>query len=185
MTIPEGQNWPRVKMENIDRKRKEAPVHDRKCCNGRNELQHWKSILNQVNRWHCICSHGWNQLSNLISQGHVLVLYWRCNLVHCSLNAYSTPLFLSRTTVQWNLSVTTTSFIRFITCNLFSNVFYWRLKVPIYSCEQFMPPGAHLGGPRWAPKCREVSHWVVVIDRFHCTYCMLWLGCVFCWQGNA
>ena len=31
--------------------------------------------------------------------------------------------------------------------------------------------GAHLGGPwppRWAPEGREVSHWVVVIDRFHC-----------------
>ena len=34
-----------------------------------------------------------------------------------------------------------------------------------------MPSGAHLGGPRppkWAPEGREVSHSVVVIDRFHC-----------------
>ena len=36
--------------------------------------------------------------------------------------------------VQWNLSVTTTFIIKFITCDLFSNVFKWRLKVPIYSC---------------------------------------------------
>ena len=35
-----------------------------------------------------------------------------------------------------------------------------------------MSSGAHLGcprPPRWAPKGREVSHKVVVIDRFHCT----------------
>ena len=36
--------------------------------------------------------------------------------------------------VQWNLSVTTTSIIKCIACDLFSNVFKWRLKVPIYSC---------------------------------------------------
>ena len=36
--------------------------------------------------------------------------------------------------IQGNLSVTTTSIIKFITCDLFSNVFLWRLKVPIYSC---------------------------------------------------
>ena len=36
--------------------------------------------------------------------------------------------------VQWNLSVTTTSIIKIIACDLFSNVFQWRLKVPIYSC---------------------------------------------------
>ena len=35
--------------------------------------------------------------------------------------------------IQWNLSVTTTSIINFITPDLFSNVFLWRLKVPIYS----------------------------------------------------
>ena len=37
---------------------------------------------------------------------------------------------------------------------------------------QCLPSGAHLGGPwppRWAPDGREVSHKVVVIDRFHCT----------------
>ena len=36
--------------------------------------------------------------------------------------------------MQWNLSVTTTSTIRFITCDLFSSVFEWILKVSIYSC---------------------------------------------------
>ena len=36
--------------------------------------------------------------------------------------------------LQCNLSVTTTSIMKFITCDLFSNVFWWRLKVPIYSC---------------------------------------------------
>ena len=63
--------------------------------------------------------------------------------------------------VQWNLSVTTTSLMKFITCDSFSNVFYWRLKVPIYSFLQFLPFGAHLGGPwppRWAPEGREVSN---------------------------
>ena len=35
--------------------------------------------------------------------------------------------------IQWNLSVTTTFIIKFITCDLFSNVFNWRLMVPIYS----------------------------------------------------
>ena len=63
--------------------------------------------------------------------------------------------------VQWNLSVTTTFMITFIACDLFSNVFQWRLKVPIYSCQTFLPSGAHLGGPwppRWAPEGREVSH---------------------------
>ena len=63
--------------------------------------------------------------------------------------------------VQWNLSVTTTFMITFIACDLFSNVFQWRLKVPIYSRQPFLPSGAHLGGPwppRWAPESREVSH---------------------------
>ena len=36
--------------------------------------------------------------------------------------------------IQWNLSVTTASKIKCITCNLFSNVFWWILNVPIYSC---------------------------------------------------
>ena len=36
--------------------------------------------------------------------------------------------------LQWNLSVTTTPVIKFITSDLFSNVLYWWLKVPIYSC---------------------------------------------------
>ena len=35
--------------------------------------------------------------------------------------------------IQWNLSVTTTFIIKFITCDLFSNVFNWRLMLPIYS----------------------------------------------------
>ena len=42
------------------------------------------------------------------------------------------------------------------------------MKVPIYSCEQYLTSGAHLGGPwppRWVPDGREVFHWVVVIDR--------------------
>ena len=58
-------------------------------------------------------------------------------------------------------SVTTISIIKFITCCLFSNVFQWRLKLPMYSCWQFLPSGAHLGGPwppGWAPEGREVSH---------------------------
>ena len=42
--------------------------------------------------------------------------------------------FEKQTNVQWNLSVTTTSIIKFITCDLFSNVFLWWLKVPIFSC---------------------------------------------------
>ena len=36
--------------------------------------------------------------------------------------------------IQWNLSVTTTSIMKIISCDLFSDVFQWRLKVPIYSC---------------------------------------------------
>ena len=63
--------------------------------------------------------------------------------------------------IQWNLSVTTTSIIKFITCDLFSNVFKWWLNVPTYACRQFLPSGAYLGGPwppRWAPECREVPH---------------------------
>ena len=39
----------------------------------------------------------------------------------------------NRQSVQWNLSVTTTSIIKFISCDLFSNVFKWRPEVPIYS----------------------------------------------------
>ena len=35
--------------------------------------------------------------------------------------------------VQWNLSATTTSIMKFIACDLFSNVFNWRVKLPIYS----------------------------------------------------
>ena len=35
--------------------------------------------------------------------------------------------------VQWNLFVTTTSMIKLITYDLFSDVFKWRLKIPIYS----------------------------------------------------
>ena len=35
--------------------------------------------------------------------------------------------------IQWNLSVTTTFIIKFITNELFSNVFNWRLMLPIYS----------------------------------------------------
>ena len=73
--------------------------------------------------------------------------------------------------LQWNLSVTTTSIIKSFTHDLFNNVFKWRLEVPICSCWQYLPSGAHLGGhwpPWWAPEGREVSHYVVVIDRFHC-----------------
>ena len=36
--------------------------------------------------------------------------------------------------LQWNLSVTTTSIMKFITCELFSNVFNWIFKVSIYCC---------------------------------------------------
>ena len=36
--------------------------------------------------------------------------------------------------MQWNLSVMTTSIIKSITWDLFSNVFYWRLEIPIYFC---------------------------------------------------
>ena len=45
----------------------------------------------------------------------------------------------------------------------------WRYQFTL--ANKFLPSGAHLGGPwppRWAPEGREVSHWVVVIDRFHC-----------------
>ena len=73
--------------------------------------------------------------------------------------------------IQWNLSVKTTSTTKCITFDLLSNEFWWRLKVPIYFCWQFLPSGAHLGGPwppGWAPAGRGVSHSVVVIDRFHC-----------------
>ena len=55
----------------------------------------------------------------LISKSPVLLflnVYW----VHISL--------------QWNLSTKTTFIITYITCDLFSSVFKWRLKVPIYSC---------------------------------------------------
>ena len=53
--------------------------------------------------------------------------------------------------------------------------------MPIYSCEQFLPSGVHLGGqgqPRWAPEGREISHYVVVIDRFHCILHSCFLGVV-------
>ena len=77
------------------------------------------------------------------------------------------------TKIQWNLSVTTTSITTFITFYLSSNVFWWKLKVPIYSCYQFLPSGAHLCG-LWplglAPEGREVSHQMVVIERFRCIY---------------
>ena len=43
-------------------------------------------------------------------------------------------LYIYHCKLQWNLSVTTTSLIELITCDLFSNVFWWRLKLPIYSC---------------------------------------------------
>ena len=36
--------------------------------------------------------------------------------------------------LQWNLSVTTTSIIKCITCDLINNVVQWWLKVPTYSC---------------------------------------------------
>ena len=36
--------------------------------------------------------------------------------------------------LQWRLSVTTTSIIKIITCDLFSDVFWWWLNVPINSC---------------------------------------------------
>ena len=61
----------------------------------------------------------------------------------------------------WNLSVTTTSIMNFVARDLFSNMFWWWLKVPNYSCSQFLPSGAHLGvpwPPRWSPEGREVSH---------------------------
>ena len=36
--------------------------------------------------------------------------------------------------LQWNLSATTTSIMKSIACDLFSDVFNWRLKLPIYPC---------------------------------------------------
>ena len=50
-----------------------------------------------------------------------------------STNAWAFPWVILETLIQWNLSVTTTSMIKFITCDLFSNVFQWRLNVLIYA----------------------------------------------------
>ena len=55
-------------------------------------------------------------------------------LYYSVLNKYYTAGVKNITAVQWNLSVTITSIIKFITNDIFSNVFKWRLKVPIYSC---------------------------------------------------
>ena len=67
--------------------------------------------------------------------------------------------------IQWNLSVTTTSIIKFITCDLFNNVFNedWRYQFTLANNVCSWPP-------RWAPEGRKISLWVVVIDRFHCIW---------------
>ena len=44
------------------------------------------------------------------------------------------PNIFGRFDIQWNLSVTTTSIIKFITCDLINIVLNWRQRVPIYSC---------------------------------------------------
>ena len=68
--------------------------------------------------------------------------------------------------VQWNLSITTTSKIKCITFDLFSNMFIedWRYQFTLANnvcLLELMPP-------RWAPEGREVSYEVVIIDKFHC-----------------
>ena len=62
-----------------------------------------------------------------------------------------------------NLSITTTSKINFITCDLlcFNGACGNQFKLANNFC---------LWPPRWAPEGREVSHSVVVIDRFYCTH---------------
>ena len=49
-------------------------------------------------------------------------------------NMYYACNYLDSIKLQWSLFVTTTSMIKSITCDLFSNVFKWKLKVTIHSC---------------------------------------------------
>ena len=83
--------------------------------------------------------------------------------------------FLHHLIIQWNLSVTTTSIIKYFTHDLFSNVFTWRLEVPMCSCWQYLPSGAHLGGPwppRWAPEGREISQLSVRYRQVSLYWCL-------------
>ena len=63
---------------------------------------------------------------------------WRhCNAIFSYLDGdhyHDRSCYINHNNIQLNLSVTTTSLIKFITCDLFSDVFEWRLEVPIYSC---------------------------------------------------
>ena len=61
---------------------------------------------------------------------HIKKHFWNSSR---SMNDIQWKSYLLYVIKEWNLSVTTTSIIKFITCDLFSNVFQWRLKVPIYS----------------------------------------------------
>ena len=91
--------------------------------------------------------------------------------------AYTTSYFghihsHTRLLVQWNLSVTTTFIIEFITCDLFSNhgVFMKTegINLLLLTISAFW--SSFRWPPRWVPEGREVSHYVVVIDRYHCIW---------------
>ena len=90
----------------------------------------------------------WNQNENVvvISMGIIMACKYQNNIFHpltvqCICCLYAVYLLFSYSQwgrivlqVQWNLSITTTFKMQFITCDLFSNAFKWRLKEPIYTC---------------------------------------------------
>ena len=104
--------------------------------NAAEHLRWWVNISSCIMFW---CHHALNHYL-----GHSELRLWKSKSVS---NNWSSV-------IQWNLSVTTTSLIKTITCDLFSNVFWWRLKIPIYSWAHLVGPWP----PRWAPAGRKVSH---------------------------
>ena len=94
----------------------------------------WSMSNHVLNQW-CVLDYRtprnndqWLNLKPYIKLSHAesdfLNTMWNMVAIFCG----------ARCVVQWNLSVTTTSIIKSITCYLFSNMFKWRLKIPIYTC---------------------------------------------------
>ena len=99
-----------------------------------------QAISHYLNQWWLIywriyASLLLSELINWFRLDDANVRQWVESLVFArSASCLCEPIEPLRKKLQWNMSITTTSKIKFITCDLFSNVFWWRLNEPILTC---------------------------------------------------
>ena len=94
----------------------------------------FSGIFVQNAQWHIVCCSG----ESCLYWGSAVVCDWTKRRTQIRTKLLWVPacsaIFQFKDYTVTKLSVTTTSIIKFITCDLFSNVFWLWLKIPIYSC---------------------------------------------------